>query len=210
MTPRLRILSIGLALSLGYAIFDYIERNRDKKPTITKSKKPNKRPGTARVSKTRAADLRKRIDKRNKEKTTGNENFIPQEEFLPISEAIKTLDGWSRNPFVEVYETPAVIRTNTNQIIEEQPVFTSLDGLNIETAVRMGEKAFVTINGETFTEGDLINNALIEKIENEQITFRIGKTMIIKPVSGKGYNSNKSKIIRKKTSKSSKSSSGRT
>jgi len=57
-----------------------------------------------------------------------------------------------------------------------------LDGLVIETAVRMGEKAFVTINGQTFREGDLINDALIEKIENEQITFKVGKTRIIKDV----------------------------
>jgi hypothetical protein len=66
--------------------------------------------------------------------------------------------------------------------IEEQAGFTTLDGLIIETAVRMGEKAFVTINGQTFKEGDLINDALIEKIENEQITFKIGKTRIIKDV----------------------------
>ena len=46
----------------------------------------------------------------------------------------------------------------------------------------MGEKAFVTINGQTFQEGDLINDALIEKIENEQITFKVGKTKIIKDV----------------------------
>ena len=46
----------------------------------------------------------------------------------------------------------------------------------------MGDKAFVTINGQTYTEGDLINDALIEKIENEEVTFRVGKTKIIKDV----------------------------
>ena len=38
MTPRLRMLSIGLALSLSYAIYDYVDRNSDKKPIVTKSK----------------------------------------------------------------------------------------------------------------------------------------------------------------------------
>ena len=38
MTPRLRMLSVGLALSLSYAIYDYIDRNSDKKPVVTKSK----------------------------------------------------------------------------------------------------------------------------------------------------------------------------
>ena len=66
--------------------------------------------------------------------------------------------------------------------MDENPIFISLDGLIIETAVRMGDKAFVAINGQTFSEGDLINDALIEKIENEQVTFKIGKTRIIKDV----------------------------
>ena len=50
----------------------------------------------------------------------------------------------------------------------EESGLITLDGLIIETAVRMGEKAFVTINGQIFTEGDKINNDLIEKIDNEQ------------------------------------------
>ena len=66
--------------------------------------------------------------------------------------------------------------------MDEQAGLLTLDGLVIETAVLMGEKAFVTINGQTFTVGDQINNALIEKIENEQITFKVGKTRIIKDV----------------------------
>jgi len=185
MTPRLRILSIGLALSLVYAVYDYVGRNNTKKPVVTKTKKQKKRARTAGVSATKAADLRRRIEKR---KQGGEENkFTPQEGFLPISDDVAALEGWSRNPFVEVYEPPSITYTNPNRDIEtiekvEKPVFTSLDGLIIETAVRMGEKAFVTINGQTFTEGDLINDALIEKIENEQITFKIGKIRIIKDV----------------------------
>ena len=115
------------------------------------------------------------------------EKFEPQKGFLPISDDVATLEGWARNPFVDVYEPPPMTNANPNQgneiiEIDEQPVFSSLDGLIIETSVIMGEKAYVTINGQTFTEGDLINNALIEKIENEQITFKIGKTRIVKDI----------------------------
>ena len=78
--------------------------------------------------------------------------------------------------------TRNVVAVEQEAEIEEQAGLTTLDGLVIETAVRMGEKAFVTINGQTFREGDLINDALIEKIENEQITFKVGKTRIIKDV----------------------------
>ena len=182
MTPRLRILSIGLALSLIYAVYDYVDRNNNKKPVVTKTKKEKKRARTAGVSLTRGVNLMKQIEARKQREEKGN--FTPQESFLPISDDVAALEGWSRNPFVEVYEPPSITKVNQNQDIEldEKPIFTSLDGLIIETAVRMGDKAFVTINGQTFTEGDLINDALIEKIENEQITFKIGKTRIIKDV----------------------------
>ena len=181
MTPRLRILSIGLALSLTYAIYDYIDRNSNKKPVIEKKKVVKKRPKSARVSLTRAENLKRRGQERS-DKKDKKDKIIPQEDFLPISDDISMLEGWSRNPFVEVYKPPSISQKTTDQTIVEEPVFTTLDGLNIETAVRMGDKAYVTINGQTFSEGDLINNILIERIENQKITFRVGKTRIIKDV----------------------------
>tara|TARA_B100001142_G_C14121461_1_gene573191 strand:- start:276 stop:857 length:582 start_codon:yes stop_codon:yes gene_type:complete len=191
MTPRLRMLSIGLALSLSYAIYDYVDRNSEKKPVVTKSKE-KKRARTAGVSASRAENLKKKIERRKAkygEPTsvkTSTSNFKPESDFLPISNEITELEGWARNPFVEVYEPKAISQSVVNidqeAEMEEQAGLTTLDGLIIETAVRMGEKAFVTINGQTFREGDLINNALIEKIENEQITFKVGKTRIIKDV----------------------------
>ena len=192
MTPRLRILSVGLALSLSYAIYDYVDRNSDKKPVVAKSKE-KKRARTAGVSASRAENLKKKIARR-KAKLGGNNNtakttksaFKPESDFLPISDEINELEGWARNPFVEVYEPKQISRNiaavDQEAEIEEQAGLTTLDGLIIETAVRMGEKAFVTINGQTFREGDQINDALIEKIENEQITFKVGKTRIIKDV----------------------------
>ena len=192
MTPRLRMLSIGLALSLSYAIYDYIDRNSDKKPVVTKSKE-KKRARTAGVSASRAENLKKKIARRkaklegnNSVSNTSKNTFKPESDFLPISDEINELEGWARNPFVEVYEpkqiTRNIVAAEQEAEIEEQAGLTTLDGLVIETAVRMGEKAFVTINGQTFREGDLINDALIEKIENEQITFKVGKTRIIKDV----------------------------
>tara|TARA_Y100001935_G_scaffold61062_1_gene51180 strand:+ start:74 stop:640 length:567 start_codon:yes stop_codon:yes gene_type:complete len=186
------MLSIGLALSLSYAIYDYIDRNSDKKPVVTKSKE-KKRARTAGVSASRAENLKKKIARRkaklegnNSVSNTSKNTFKPESDFLPISDEINELEGWARNPFVEVYEpkqiTRNIVAVEQEAEIEEQAGLTTLDGLVIETAVRMGEKAFVTINGQTFREGDLINDALIEKIENEQITFKVGKTRIIKDV----------------------------
>ena len=190
MTPRLRILSIGLALSLAYAIYDYVDRNNTKKTVVSKSKKSKKRARTAGVSSDRAKNLKRRFDKRMEKlgitDTKGaKSNFTANSDFLPISSEIEALEGWSRNPFVEVYEPKTInekVGAEQELELDEKAGLLTLDGLVIETAVLMGEKAFVTINGQTFTVGDQINNALIEKIENEQITFKVGKTRIIKDV----------------------------
>ena len=191
MTPRLKFLSLLLALSIGYAIYDYIARNSDKKDDTRTKKVVKKRARTAGVSAQRGLDVQARIEARKK-LTESKIGFVGTKEFLPIADNISDLDGWSRNPFVDVYEPPKISKRSkaTPKLeiekleieINDNAVFSNLDGLIIETAVRMGEKAFVTINGQTFTEGDLINDALIEKIENEQITFKIGKTRIIKDV----------------------------
>jgi len=191
MTPRLKFLSLLLALSIGYAIYDYIARNSDKKDDTRTKKVVKKRARTAGVSAQRGLDVQARIEARKK-LTESKIDFVGTKEFLPIADNISDLDGWSRNPFVDVYEPPKISKRSkaTPKLeiekleieINDNAVFSNLDGLIIETAVRMGEKAFVTINGQTFTEGDLINDALIEKIENEQITFKVGKTRIIKDV----------------------------
>ena len=99
MTPRLRMLSIGLALSLSYAIYDYVDRNSDKKPVVTKSKE-KKRARTAGVSASRAENLKKKIARR-KAKLGGSNNtakttkstFKPESDFLPISDEINELEG---------------------------------------------------------------------------------------------------------------------
>lgn len=188
MTPRLRILSIGLAISLAYAIYDYVDRNSGKKSSVVGTKKKKKRARTAGVSASKYENLKKKWARQGIDlggSKTEEGDFSVKSDFLPISEQVSSLDGWDRNPFVEVDEprsvsSPRPMEQDIN--VDEEAGLTTLDGLIIETAVRMGEKAFVTINGQTFTEGDLINNALIEKIENEQITFKIGNTRIIKDV----------------------------
>ena len=95
MTPRLRMLSIGLALSLAYAIYDYVDRTSEKKTVVTKSKK-KKRARTAGVSASRAENLKRRLEQRREkrgESTTksSTNNFKPESGFLPISDEINKL-----------------------------------------------------------------------------------------------------------------------
>ena len=199
MTPRLKLLSFLLALSIIYAVYDYIDRNNIGQPSKKEKVRKQKRARTAgvtvgnKVRKVIAAQKKAREkekeSKRKKIKKDGKGDFTQ------ISSDFSSIEGWYRNPFVDVYEP--VIATEPKeeskkiQLSEKKAEvklesksfeLSSIDRLVIETAVRMGDKAFVTINGQTYTEGDLINDALIEKIENEEVTFRVGKTKIIKDV----------------------------
>ena len=192
MTTRLKLLSALLCVSIVYAVYDYIDRNSVENTTRVKKKK-NRRARTAGVSAS-SAKVRKMYSKasntkKTQQKTQENKVIVSTDDFTTISDEYNSLDGWARNPFVEVYEPKPIASVKKEKIIEqavqviEKPLeINSLDQLKIETAVRMGQKAFVTINGETFEEGDLINDALIEKIENEKVTFKIGKTRVIKEI----------------------------
>ena len=106
MTPRLKMLSVLLALSIVYSVYDYIERNKKDKRVVKTTRKAKKRPGTARVSKTRGIDLQKKLNSQ-KNKQAKN-NFSPQQDFLPLSDEIVSLEGWSRNPFMEVFDPVSV------------------------------------------------------------------------------------------------------
>ena len=192
MTTRLKLLSALLCVSIVYAVYDYIDRNSVENTTRVKKKK-NRRARTAGVSAS-SAKVRKMYSKasntkKTQQKTQEDKVIVSTDDFTTISDEYNSLDGWARNPFVEVYEPKPIASVKKEKIIEqavqviEKPLeINSLDQLKIETAVRMGQKAFVTINGETFEEGDLINDALIEKIENEKVTFKIGKTRVIKDI----------------------------
>ena len=180
MTPRLKILIVGLVLSLIYAISDYIARNRDK-PVVEVKREVKKRAKTARVDLNRIATVRAKAAKRAKlnERKSG---IIPQTDFKPISDEILALEGWGRDPFIPVKEKPMTLPQETQKEFVQERAISDLDDLRIESVAKLGEKVFVIINGQRFREGDRINNLLIESIKNQKITFLMGKTRIIKVV----------------------------
>ena len=180
MTPRLKILIVGLVLSLIYAISDYIIRNRDK-PVVEVKRKVKKRPKTARVDLNRIATIKAKaakIAKLNERKS----GIIPQTAFKPIPDEILALEGWGRDPFIPVKEKPMALPQETKKEFVQERAISDLDDLRIESVAKLGEKVFVIINGQRFREGDRINNLLIESIKNQKITFLMGKTRIIKVV----------------------------
>ena len=180
MTPRLKILIVGLVLSLIYAISDYITRNRDK-PVVEVKREVKKRAKTARVDLNRIATLRAKAAKISKlnERKSG---IIPRTDFKPISDEILALEGWGRDPFIPVKEKPMALPQETKKEFVQERAISDLDDLRIESVAKLGEKVFVIINGQRFREGDRINNLLIESIKNQKVTFLMGKTRIIKVV----------------------------
>ena len=180
MTPRLKILTAGLVLSLIYAISDYITRNSDK-PVVEVKREVKKRAKTARVDLNRIATIKAKaakIAKLNERKS----GIIPQTDFKPISDEILALEGWGRNPFIPVKEKSMELPQETQKEFIQDQAISDLNNLRIESVAKLGEKDFVIINGQRFREGDLINNLRIESIESQKITFLMGKTRIIKDV----------------------------
>ena len=180
MTPRLKILTAGLVLSLIYAISDYITRNSDK-PVVEVKREVKARPKTSRISRERIKRVRAKSAKLEASKTRKNQiNF--QADFAPLSDEILALEGWGRNPFIPVKEKPMELPQETQKEFVQDQAISDLDDLRIESVAKLGKKVFVIINGQRFKEGDLINNLRIESIESQKITFLMGKTRIIKDV----------------------------
>jgi len=180
MTPRLKILTAGLVLSLIYAISDYIARNSDK-PVVEVKREVKARPKTARISRERIKRVRAKSAKEDAAKRRKNP-IIFQADFAPLSDDILALEGWGRNPFVPVKEKPRGLIQETQKEYVQDKAISDLDDLRIESVAKLGEKVFVIINGQRFREGDLINNLRIESIKSQKITFIMGKTRIIKDV----------------------------
>jgi hypothetical protein len=180
MTPRLKILTAGLVLSLIYAISDYITRNSDK-PVVEVKREVKKRAKTARVDLNRIATIKAKSAKRAKLSRLKS-GIIPRTDFKPISDEILALEGWGRNPFIPVKEKPMELPQEIQKEFVQDQAISDLNDLRIESVAKLGDKVFVIINGQRFREGDLINNLRIESIESQKITFLMGKTRIIKDV----------------------------
>jgi len=201
MTPRLKMLSVGLALSIIYSVYDWYDRNNIGKPktnqVVKKKKNKNDRPKTAKSGRGRAANRAMANAAKAKDQKRNQE--LASAELTQPSNEINELQGWSRNPFISAAE-PIKMRPRTvikepvivDQIdqteqsipalVIEKDELSGVDNLNIETIARVGQKVFVIINGQRLKEGDLINNLLIESIDNQKITFKMGNTTIIKDV----------------------------
>ena len=97
--------------------------------------------------------------------------------------------GWQRNPFNSVALSSEVdvesgsINSEKQQDIEKSILLKNLERYNVEIVAEFNNEKVVLIDNRRFRQGDYLNNdILIERIENDQITFRNGNTTVTRNV----------------------------
>jgi len=177
MTPRLRNLLIGLGISVIIMIVDQVQSSgsgSSKKSQKTKTQRTKKviaessaqntsMPITASVA---SAPTTKRRSSRSSQ-----------------------LVGWQRNPFNSVALSSEAdvesgsINSEKQQDIETSILLKNLERYNVEIVAEFNNEKVVLIDNRRFRQGEYLNNdILIERIENDQITFRNGNTTVTRNV----------------------------
>ena len=97
------------------------------------------------------------------------------------------LVGWQRNPFSNFSlstESNTEVGFNSEKNIEADKsiLLKNLERYNVEIVAEFNNDKVVLIDGKRFRQGEFLNEILIETIENDQITFKMGNTRVIKSV----------------------------
>ena len=178
MTPRLRNLLIGLGISVVIMIADQVSQSSgsssSKSSRKAKTQKPKKtivQTSVPEVSASKTAPI----------------SSIPSSKRR--SSRASQLVGWQRNPFNSVAlssETEvesASINTEKQQDIEKSILLKNLERYNVEIVAEFNNEKIVLIDNRRFRQGEYLNNdILIDRIENDQITFRNGNTTVTRNV----------------------------
>ena len=178
MTPRLRNLLIGLGISVAIMIFDQFSNSSgssNPKPTrkakIQRPKK-NTAPSTTMASST--------------PKTKKINSISSSKRRASIS---SQLVGWQRNPFNTVAKSSEAdidgtsISTEEEKDIEKSILLKNLERYNVEIVAEFNNEKIVLIDNRRFRQGEYLNSdILIDRIENDQITFRNGSTTVTRNV----------------------------
>ena len=178
MTPRLRNLLIGLGISVVIMIVDQVNQSSgsgsSKKPRKTKTQKTKKVIAESSVQKTSTP-------------ITASVASAPTTKRR--SSRSSQLVGWQRNPFNSVALSSKAdvesgsINSEKQQDIEKSILLKNLERYNVEIVAEFNNEKVVLIDNRRFRQGEYLNNdILIERIENDQITFRNGNTTVTRNV----------------------------
>ena len=175
MTPRLRNLLIGLGISVAIMIFDQLsESSGSSSSNASKKAKPKK------------VVVRKTVQKTN---VPISKNIASITNSRKRSSRSSQLVGWQRNPFntVAVSSEPDIdgssISTDQEKDIEKSILLKNLERYNVEIVAEFNNEKIVLIDSRRFRQGEYLNDEiLIDRIENDQITFRNGSTTVTRNV----------------------------
>ena len=178
MTPRLRNLLIGLGISVAIMIVDQVSKssnsnnsNSTRKAKVQKPKKVVAKNTSTQNSSSSSMNNTSRISNRRK------------------SSLSSQLVGWQRNPFNSVALSSeasidgASVNTEKEKDIEKSILLKNLERYNVEIVAEFNNEKIVLIDSRRFRQGEYLNDdILIDRIENDQITFRNGSTTVTRNV----------------------------
>tara|TARA_B100000959_G_C14710622_1_gene512744 strand:+ start:105 stop:647 length:543 start_codon:yes stop_codon:yes gene_type:complete len=178
MTPRLRNLLIGLGISVVIMIVDQVNQSSgsgsSKKPQKTKTQRTKKVIAESSVQKT---------------STPITASVASTPTTRRRSSRSSQLVGWQRNPFNSVALSSEAdvesgsINSEKQQDIEKSILIKNLERYNVEIVAEFNNEKVVLIDNRRFRQGEYLNNdILIERIENDQITFKNGNTSVTRIV----------------------------
>ena len=179
MTPRLRNLLIGLGISVVIMIVDQVNQSSGSES----SKKPQK----AKTQRTKKVIAESPAQQTNTPITASVASAPTTKR--RSSRSTSQLVGWQRNPFNSVALSSEAdvesgsINSEKQQDIEKSILLKNLERYNVEIVAEFNNEKVVLIDNRRFRQGEYLNNdILIERIENDQITFRNGNTTVTRNV----------------------------
>ena len=178
MTPRLRNLLIGLGISVTIMIVDQVSKSS----------------GSSSSNSTRKAKIQKPKKVVAQNTSLKNSSLSPVKNSSIISNRRKSslssqLVGWQRNPFNSVAASSEAdidgvsVNTETEKDIEKSILLKNLERYNVEIVAEFNNEKIVLIDSRRFRQGEYLNDdIMIDRIENDQITFRNGSTTVTRNV----------------------------
>jgi len=178
MTPRLRNLLIGLGISVVIMIADQVSQSSGSSSSKTSRK--------AKTQKPKKTIVQTSVPKTSTPKTVAIASTPTSKR---RSSRASQLVGWQRNPFNSVALSSEAdvesgsVNTEQQQDIEKSILIKSLERYNVEIVAEFNNEKIVLIDNRRFRQGEYLNNdILIDRIENDQITFRNGSTTVTRNV----------------------------
>ena len=178
MTPRLRNLLIGLGISGAIMFVDQVSNSS----------------GSSNSNSARKAKIQKPKKVVAQNTSTKNSSLSAEKNSSIMSNRRKSslssqLVGWQRNPFNSVAVSSeanidgASVNTEKEKDIEKSILLKNLERYNVEIVAEFNNEKIVLIDSRRFRQGEYLNDdILIDRIENDQITFRNGSTTVTRNV----------------------------